>query len=311
MELLLLGPGWGSLEQRLSAAGFVLHRAHKLPGLDAILAQSAGVIRGIITYSGCTQVDDALLARLPALGIIANLGVGYESVDADAARARGVAVTNGAGANAPDVAELTIGLMLAVTRKMVEADRYVRSGKWLDRRMALTTRMTGKRLGLLGIGSIGRAVGQLGAAFSMDVAYCARKQRADLAWRFEPDLAALAESVDYLIAAVPDSRETRGMVSARVLEALGAEGILISVGRGPVVDEAALVAALQSGALGGAGLDVFDREPEVPEALLTSDRVVLSPHMGGATRDSIEAGAVLAVANLEAFAAGKKLLTPV
>ena len=311
MELLLLGPGWGSLEQRLSEAGFVLHRAHKAPGLDAILAQSAGAIRGIVTYSGCTQVDDALLSRLPALGIISNLGVGYESVDADAARARGVAVTNGAGANAPDVAELTIGLMLAVTRKMVDADAYVRSGKWLERRMPLTTRMTGKRLGLLGIGSIGRAVGRLGAAFSMDVAYCARSQRVDLAWRFESDLVALAKSVDYLVAAVPDSADTRGIVSARVLEALGPQGILISVGRGPVVDEVALVSALQSGELGGAGLDVFDREPEVPEGLLTSGRVVLSPHMGGGTKDSIEAGAVLAVANLEAFAAGQPLLTPV
>lgn len=288
---------------------YIVHeRLHETD--PAALATIAPSLRAIAA-SGESKVPGALIAQLPALEIISVMGVGYDGVDVAAARARGVMVTHTPDVLDDDVADLAIGLMLCAARQLPQADRHVREGRWLQGPMPLARKLSGARLGLLGIGRIGQAIARRALAFGMTIAYTARHARAELPWPWLPDAAALAAQSDFLVVITPGGAATRHLVDTRVLEALGPKGILVNVARGSVVDEAALIHALESGALGGAALDVFADEPRVPERLRALPQVVLTPHIGSATTSTRTAMAELAAENLRLHFAGEPVRTPI
>jgi len=259
-------------------------------------------------FSGCPS---DLMRALPNLEIVGVMGVGVDAVDLAQARARGIAVTNTPDVLNDDVADLGIALLLMAARHLALSDRYVRDGRWKRLgNQALATKVSGKRLGIVGMGRIGKVVARRAAAFDMDISYHARNA-ADVPYRHMPDLVAMARAVDFMIVIVPGGPGTKGLIGADVIAALGPQGILVNVSRGSVVDEPALVEALVSGRLGGAGLDVFADEPNVPEALLGLDNVVLAPHVGSGTDETRGAMADLVVNNLRAHLSGGRLLTPV
>ncbi|MES2450599.1 MAG: 2-hydroxyacid dehydrogenase [Pseudomonadota bacterium] len=261
-----------------------------------------------IVGGGSVKVDQALLDRLPALEIVSVNGVGHERIDLEAARARGVRVTTTLDILTDDVADLAIGLMLAVDRRIAFNDRTIRDGGW---NVPLGRRSSGRRIGIFGFGTIGQAIARRAAVFAREVLYTARHERPDSGYRFAPDIGALAEACDTLILIAPGGDATRNIVDASVLAKLGKDGVLINVARGSLVDEPALIAALADGTIAGAGLDVFADEPTVPGALKAMDQVVLVPHQGSATVESRTEMAALVVANLDAHFAGKPLLTPI
>jgi lactate dehydrogenase-like 2-hydroxyacid dehydrogenase len=253
-----------------------------------------------------------LIAALPALEIIGVFGVGVDAVDLAVAKAKGVRVTNTPDVLTEGVAELGIALLLAVARRIPQNDRYLRAGRWpKEGDPALASSLAGRRLGIVGLGRIGRRVAEFAQAFGMEIRYGGPRRKGDVSWPYYDDLAALARDVDVLMLACKGGPETAGLIGREVIDALGPEGWLINIARGSVVDEPALVEALTSGRLGAAGLDVFAREPEVPEALLGLDNVVLQPHQGSASEETRAAMGRLVLANLEAHFAGKPLLTPV
>ena len=288
---------------------FALHdRLHETDA--AAFTAIAPHIRAIAA-SGESKLGAELIARLPALEIVAVMGVGYDGIDVAAARARNVVVTHTPDVLNDDVADLALGLMLSAARQLPAADRYVRDGSWLEGPMPLARKMSGARLGLVGMGRIGQAIAQRALAFGMSVAYTARTQRPGLPYAYLPSAEALALQSDFLCLITPGGAATRKLVDAKVLAALGKKGILVNVARGSVVDEAALIEALENGTIGGAALDVFEDEPRVPERLRALPHVVLVPHIGSATGQTRQAMADLAFANLSARFAGKPLPTPV
>jgi lactate dehydrogenase-like 2-hydroxyacid dehydrogenase len=276
---------------------FVVHDA---PG------DAASRIRAIVG-GGSSVVDAGLMAALPALEIIAINGVGHDGIDLAAAEARGIPVTITRGVLDDDVADLAIALMLAVSRRIAANDRAIRDGGW---QAPLSRRLSGRRIGLYGMGAIGRAIARRAEPFASEILYTSRAAKPDLPWRHMPDLAALAEASDVLVAIVPATPETAGTVDAAILDRLGRDGILVNVARGAIVDEPALVRALAEGRIAGAGLDVFADEPHVPEALRAMEQVVLSPHQGSATVETRAAMADLVLANLDAHFAVRPLVTP-
>jgi hydroxypyruvate reductase len=297
-----------------------------MPGLPALMTQALAasglVVRsldegatdeiGALVVSGGVMLDPALVERLPKLKLIAVHGVGYDGVDVAHATARGVAVTNTPDVLTEDVADLALGLVLSVLRQIPATERFLRDGEWAKGgRSPLTRRVTGLRYGVLGLGRIGRAIAARLQPFAGEVAYHSRRPVEGVTYRYAADAVALAASVDVLVVATPGGAETRGLVDAAVLEALGPDGVLINIARGEVVDQPALITALERGRLGAAGLDVFDGEPAVPQALLDHPRCVLTPHVGSATVEARTAMADLVVANLKAGLAGEPLLTPV
>jgi len=275
----------------------------------AFLAKLADRVRFVQT-TGTYGADGALINALPKLEIIACMGVGVDAVDLKVAKARGIAVTNTPDVLNDDVADLAIALMLMTSRRLAVSDGYVREGKWLKGSQPLARKVSGKKLGILGLGRIGKAIARRAEAFDMPISYFGRNQQKDVPHRYYSDLAAMAKDVDFLVVICPGGPATKNLVNATVMEALGPEGILVNVARGSVVDEPALVAALKSGKLGGAGLDVFADEPNVPNELLTMENVVLAPHVGSATTETRNAMADLVVANLRAHLRGQKLVTP-
>lgn len=265
-----------------------------------------------VAASGESKVSAELIARLPALEIVSVMGVGYDGVDVTAAKARGVVVTHTPDVLNDEVADTALGLMLCAARQLPAADRYVRAGDWASKGpMPLQTRMSGKRLGLVGMGRIGKAIAHRALAFGMPVAYTARSAKPELPYRFCATAAELAAESDFLVVITPGGAATRKLVDATVLKALGPKGILVNVARGSVVDEAALIDALEQGVIAGAALDVFENEPQVPDRLKALPQVVLAPHIGSATRETRQAMAALALGNLAAHFAGQPLPTPV
>jgi hypothetical protein len=236
--------------------------------------------------------------------------VGVDAIDLAAARERSIAVTNTPDVLTDDVADLALALILDAMRGVSAGDRYVRAGRWLQGAFPLQARMSGKRLGVVGMGRIGQAIARRAAAFDMQIAWHGPRGK-DLPYRYEPDLVALARSVDVLVAACPGGEATRGLISRRVLEAVGPRGYFVNVARGSVVDEAALVELLAARQLGGAGLDVFVDEPNVPARLLELDNVVLQPHVASATEETRTAMGRVVLDNVGAFVAGRPLRTPV
>lgn len=302
--LLLTGPVMEQVVEPQLAGRFTLRPLADLDSLDA------ASVRAIATR-GAVRVDGALMDRLPALEIIANFGVGYDTVDAAAAAARDIVVTHTPDVLDEEVADLTLGLLLATVRCLPQADRFVRAGGWVKGAFPLTATLRGRTVGMLGMGRIGRAIARRLEAFGVGVVYHSRRPVPDLAYTHFPDLMAMAGAVDTLVVIVPGGPATRHMVNAEVLAALGPQGVLVNVARGSVVDEAALLAALQARTILAAGLDVFAHEPHVPEAFFSLDNVVLLPHVGSATVHTRTAMGQLVVDNLVSWFEGRGPLTPV
>ena len=279
-------------------AAFTVHADADDAPLDRIRAVCGG---------GESKVGAALIAQLPALEIVSIMGVGYDGVDVAACKARGVIVTHTPDVLNDDVADLALALALNIARRIPQADRHVREGKWPQAPMPLATKMSGARMGLVGIGRIGQAIAARALAFGMTIAYTARSAKPALPYAFHATPQALAAASDFLVVITPGGAATRKLIDASVLQALGPKGFLINVARGSVVDEAALIDALQRGVIAGAALDVFENEPNVPEALRALDNVVLTPHIGSATQATRQAMADRAFANLQAHFAGKPL----
>ncbi|MDY0958137.1 2-hydroxyacid dehydrogenase [Sphingomonas sp. CFBP8993] len=278
------------------------------PALDIMLAERFTIHRETpppttraIVGGGMMTVDAALLDRLPELEIIAVHGVGHDGIDRAAVAARGIRIAITPDILTEDVADQAIALWLAVDRRIAANDRALRMGNWT---VPLGRRASGRRIGIFGLGRIGEAIARRAEPFGGEILYTARSAK-PVAWRFVPDLATLATESDVLFLAAPGGDETRGVVDAQVLNRLGTEGVLVNIARGSLVDEAALVAALESHRIAGAGLDVFADEPDVPYALRRMNHVVLAPHQGSATREGRAAMAEMVVANLDAHFGGE------
>ena len=264
-----------------------------------------------VAGTGEASVPRSLLAQLPQAKVVAVFGVGYDGVDVPAAIEHGIPVTHTPDVLTDDVADLAMGLVLSVGRAIPQADQFVRAGRWPSGPIALARKVSGARMGIVGLGRIGKAIAQRAQAFGMSIAYTARSEKPDSGFTFFPSTVELAAHVDFLVAITPGGAGTRHLINAQVLQALGPRGFLINVARGSVVDETALIEALQQGTIAGAGLDVFADEPQVPEALWRLNNVVLTPHMASATTETRQAMADLAFANMQAGISGQPLRTPV
>jgi lactate dehydrogenase-like 2-hydroxyacid dehydrogenase len=269
----------------------------------------AADIRAIVTRSN-QEVAAALVERLPKLEIIATNGVGYDLIPLGLAARRGIVVTNTPDVLNAAVAELCVGALLSLMRRLPQADRHVREGRWSAANFPLTASLAGKRVGIAGLGRIGKDIARRLAPFGVELAYHGRSDQ-QLAWRFEPDLAALARDADILILAAPGSPGTARMVDARVLDALGPQGYLVNIARGSLVDQNALLDALAQNRIAGAALDVFDNEPDIDARFFGLENVLLLPHIGSATVETRAAMAGLMLDNLRSWFEGGRVLTPV
>lgn len=280
----------------------------KPPGEVFTAEQLAGVC-ALITAGG-TPLGGAMMDTLPKLGAIVCYGTGYDGVDLAAAVQRGIGVGHSPAANATAVADLAVTLMLAATRRLLPADNYVRSGNWAAAKPSPLMRPQpgnpGRRVGVYGMGEIGRKIAARVAAFETEVAYFSRSRR-DVPYQYLPSLEALAEWCSVLMVAVRAGADTHHVVDADILRKLGTDGYVVNISRGSVIDQQALVAALADGSIAGAGLDVYEKEPHAPDALTAFPNVVLTPHVGGHTVESHAAMQSCVIANLEAFFAGKPL----
>lgn len=304
-----MAPMAPSVEAALNAS-YTVHRLWEAPDADAFVRRISAEVRGVATngHAGCPNI---LIDALPNLEIIASYGVGYDAIDIAHCKTRGVRVSNTPDVLNDAVAEITLGLMIGLCRKIPQTDRYTRDKKWLEGNYPLTGELTGASVGILGLGRIGKEIARRCQAFKMRVVYHGRNEQPYQPFEYYADLTEMARAVQWLVVIAPGSPETKGVVSREVMAALGPEGFLVNVARGSLIDEPAMVEMLASGALGGAALDVFDAEPQVPEALLTLDNVVLSPHQGSATHKTRGAMGDLVIANLAAHFRGDPLPTPV
>lgn len=292
----------------LEQAGFELIRAQTPALRAAAIAGQGGDIDGVLTRGPLGLSADEM-AAMPRLKIICVLGAGYEEVDLAAAAARGITVTNGAGANASAVADHALALLFAIVRDIPRADATTRQGQW---NRVISPSLSGKRLGVLGLGATGLAIARRAAlGFDMQVSYHNRRPRSDVPYTWCESPLALAAAVDFLIIATPGGANTRHLVDTAVLDALGPEGFLVNIARASVVSTDDLVAALRERRIAGAGLDVFDAEPAVPAALKALDNVVLTPHVAGQSPEAARDTVALVLRNLQAFFAGEPVLTPV
>jgi len=291
------------------AAAQTLHRMWEMSGED--IAALAPHIRALAVGGGHQPVDGAFMGRFPALEIVSSFGVGYDHVDAHWAAAHNIIVTHTPDVLNEEVADTAMGLLLATVRELPRAERFLRAGHWLKGNFHLTATLRGRTMGIVGLGRIGKAISKRAEAFGLGLAYHGRTQQADVAYAYYPTLKGLAEAVDILMVITPGGAATKHLINAEILEALGPNGVLINVARGSVVDEQALIAALQQGKILSAGLDVFADEPQVPQALLDMEHIVLLPHVGSASQHTRNAMGQLVVDNLAAWAKGQPPLTPV
>lgn len=298
-------------------ANFRLHKLWLAPDQGAMIEFVAGDVRAIATGVNILAegihfpVDGAFMARFPKLEIVANLGVGYDNIDAKWAAAHDIAITNTPDVLTEETADTAFGLLLNAVRQFPAAERYLRAGKWHERAFPLTASLRGRTLGIIGLGRIGRAIARRAEGFGLKIAYHSRRKAADAPYDYHATLLDLAKACDILMVVVPGGPDTRNMINADVLKALGPQGILINIARGTVVDEKALIEALRSKTILSAGLDVFADEPNVPKELLAMDHVVLLPHVGSASHVTRDAMGKLVIDNLLAWRDGKPLLTPV
>jgi lactate dehydrogenase-like 2-hydroxyacid dehydrogenase len=306
--VLQVGPLKPSLAQTLQDD----YAAYVLPDDPAeFLAEHGGEITAVVT-SGRSGVDAELMAALPNLGAVVNFGVGYDTTDVDAAASRGVAVSNTPDVLTDCVADTAVGLTIDTLRQFSAADRYVRAGRWpVDGNYPLTRQVSNTRVGIIGLGRIGSAIAKRLSAFGCTISYHNRHAVEDSPYLYVGSAVDLARGVDILVVAAAGGAGTQKLVSREVIDALGADGYLINIARGSVVDEEALVSALTDGRLAGAGLDVFEDEPQVPEALMTMDNVVVLPHVASGTVETRAAMEELTLRNLNSFLETGQLVTPV
>lgn len=292
------------------AAEYDVHALWLEPDRAAFLRERGHEFTALVT-SARFGADADLINGLPNLKVISSFGVGYDTIDIAAAKARGIPVGYTPDVLNDCVADIAFGLLIDVARGISASDRYTRRGEWLKAPYPLTTKVSGKRLGILGLGRIGRTIARRASGFDMDVRYHNRRPVPDVTFGYEKSLADLARWADFLVIASAGGAETRHLVSAEVLDALGPDGFLINIARGTVVDETALVDALANRRIAGAGLDVYENEPKVPEALFELDNVVLLPHVASGTHETREAMAERVLENLRRFFAEDRLLSPV
>ena len=291
---------------------FVLHQFETIGDLDRLTPEVAEQVRGLAITYNTVRGDAKTLARFPKLEIVASFGVGYDHVDAAYARDHNIMVTNTPDVLTEEVADIAMGLLICTLREFVKADKYLRSGLWQTQQYPLSVgSLRDRKVGMVGMGRIGQAIARRLEASKVPVVYHTRKAIAELPNTHYPDLIEMAKAVDTLVVIVPGGAGTAKMVNAEVMKALGPRGVIINVARGTVVDEQALIQALKSGTILAAGLDVFEREPNVPEELKAMPNVVLLPHIGSASVVTRNAMDQLVVDNLKTWFAGKPPLTPV
>jgi len=308
-EVLMPLPGMPEIAERLERR-VTLHKLWEAADREATLTAVAPNVRAIVSTWATARVDAELMRRLPKLEIVAGFGVGYDHIDAAWAGRHGIVVTHTPGVLDDDVADIAIALTLAATRRLPQAERHLREGLWPSGAFPLTASLHGRVMGVLGLGRIGKAIARRAEAFGLRIAYHGRHKQDGVAFPYYPTPLALAEACDILMVAAPGGPETRHVVDARVLAALGRDGVLVNIARGSLVDEVALVAALSGGVILAAGLDVYEREPHAPAELIALDNAVLLPHVGSATGHSRTAMANLVVDNLLSWIDGKGPLTP-
>jgi len=311
IEVLLVGPPKPVVVNGLMPA-FNLLKFSDAKDHDKFLADAAPRVRAIACSATSERVDGAFMGRFPRLEIVATFGVGYDHVDTAWARAHGITVTNTPEVLTEEVADTALGLLLCTVREFPQAERYLRAGKWREQDYRLSrASLRNRTVGLVGMGRIGQAIARRLDAMRVPVVYHSRRPAQGVSYRHYPRLLDMARDVDVLLVITPGGAATRNLIDAEVLAALGPDGILINMARGSVVDEAALIKALQDKTIMSAGLDVYAREPEVPPELIAMDHVVLFPHLGSASVATRERMDQLVVDNLLAWAAGKPPLTPV
>jgi lactate dehydrogenase-like 2-hydroxyacid dehydrogenase len=311
-DVLLIGPRKPVIVNGLAGGAFNLVKFSDVKDRDQFFAETAPRVRGMAVAATEERVDGPFMTRFPRLEIVSSFGVGYDHVDAAWAGAHGITVTNTPDVLTEEVADTALGLLLCTAREFPQAERYLRAGKWVQKNYPLSkATLRNRTVGMVGMGRIGQAIARRLAAMQVPVVYHSRRPAAGVPYRHYPKLIDMARDVDVLMVITPGGAETKHLIDAQVLAALGRDGILINMSRGSVVDEPALIKALQQKTILSAGLDVFAREPEVPAELIAMDHVVLFPHLGSAsvaTRDKMDQ---LVVDNLLAWAAGKPPLTPV
>jgi lactate dehydrogenase-like 2-hydroxyacid dehydrogenase len=310
VEVLLIGPPKPTIVNGLSS--LMLHRLGDAKDRDALLKDIGGRVRAIASSVTAERIGGELMGRLPKLEIVSTFGVGYDHIDVGWAAEHGVTITNTPQVLTEEVADTALGLLLCTVREFPQAERYLRAGKWTDRAYPLTkATLRNRTVGMVGMGAIGQAIARRLDAMKVPVVYHSRRPAAGVPYRHYPKLLDMARDATILLVITPGGAETKNLINAEVLKSLGPEGILINMSRGSVVDEDALIKALQDKTIMSAGLDVYLREPVVPPELMAMDNVVLFPHLGSAsvyTRTQMDQ---LVVDNLLAWAAGKPPLTPV
>jgi lactate dehydrogenase-like 2-hydroxyacid dehydrogenase len=310
-DVLLLGPPRPLVVDGLSAA-LTVHKLADAKDRNAFFAEIAPRVRAMAICGPVEPINGALMSRFPRLEIVSSFGVGYDHVDAKWAGAHGITVTNTPDVLNEEVADTALGLLLCTVREFPQAERYLRAGKWLEKAYPLSKgTLRDRTVGMVGMGRIGKAIARRLDAFGVPVVYHSRHPQPGVSYRYYPDLIEMARAVDTLMIIVPGGPATQNLIGEKVFDALGPNGIVINMARGSVVDEPALITALQERKIMSAGLDVFAKEPEVPKELLAMDNVVLFPHLGSASVATRRAMDQLVVDNLLAWAAGKPPLTPV
>ena len=292
------------------ASEFEVHPLWRETDRRAFLSHHGERFSAVVT-TAMAGADAALIDALPNLKVIASRGVGYDAIDVAHARERGIQVANTPDVLTDCVADLAFGALVAAARGICAADRFLRRGEWQHGRFPMSTRVSGKRLGIVGLGTIGRVVARRASGFDMEVRYHNRGQANGVPYRFEPSLMQLAQWADFLAVTVSGGVHTRHLISREVLDALGPQSFLVNVSRGSVVDEQALVEALVEKRIAGAALDVYENEPQVPDALLSLENVVLLPHISSSTRETFKAMEDLVLANLRSFFERGEVVTPV
>ncbi|WP_432378995.1 2-hydroxyacid dehydrogenase [Duganella sp. P38] len=306
--ILLISPVLPELDRQL-AERYTVHRLYQHPDRDGYLREHGHGIAGVVT-GGALGISTAMMEQLPALKIVTINGIGTDAVDLAYARRRGIHVTTTPDVLTADVADLAIGLAIATLRGLCTGDRYVRGGDWGRKPLALANKFSGKRVGIVGLGRVGKAIARRAAAFDCPVSYIDRREHTDLPYQYVSDLLQLARGSEVLVLAA-SADDGKAIVDAAMLDALGPKGVLINIARGKLVDEDALVQALQQGRIAGAGLDVFVDEPHVPEALWTMENVVLQPHRASATEETRRDMGQIILDNLAAYFAGERPPTSV
>jgi lactate dehydrogenase-like 2-hydroxyacid dehydrogenase len=310
IDLLIYGPSKPLIEQGFSDQ-YVLHKFETQPDLERLTPDVAGRIRAI-AVTGLVATNAAVLSRFPKLEIISSFGVGYDHIDAKAAAEHNIVVTNTPDVLTEEVADTALGLFIATAREFIKADRYLRSGLWLTQPYPLSVgSLRDRKVGMVGMGRIGQAIGRRLDASLVPVVYHSRNPAAGVSYKHYPNLIEMAKLVDTLIVITPGGPSTANLINAEVMSALGPRGIIVNVARGSVIDEPALIAALKSGTILAAGLDVFAQEPKVPDELRAMQNVVLLPHIGSASVVTRNAMDQLVVDNLKLWFTGKAPMTPI